>query len=584
MGKGNSKSAASRVPALPTFMAGMGQYVQKSVKGFLPGRGGRKLALRKISAFHAAKPGLSLGRVEQSQALLEGQFNNMGQVLDIGPWTEASPSRQFADWLHGFDWLADLLAVDSEAHHAKAQDYVDGWIETYGKGNVFAWKPERLARRLFNWLSYWSPALATAENDGQLNRRRASVVNQLTALRASLKSLPHGLARLQAGCALAMGGARMTDSQSQFLERGLDFLDAEISLQILPDGGHISRSPSQTAEALRLLLTLDSLLADRGVEGSKDLSRAIDRLSPMVEFFRQSNGTLSPFQGGGEWDSSDIAELLSVAPGSPKAFGYGPHTGYQRLASGGTIIIVDTGGAAPRPFDSNSHLSPLAIDLSTKEGIIFTSCGFNPEQADMWQRPVRAAAAHSTLILDNRSPGRLLISDWKRRIVGDVVEYDCGPVRASRKEQESGIWLESHHEGYMSDYGLAHRRRLFLPKDGDDIRGEDALFVPIGTAPLRRDEVPFHIRFHLHPNVRVSLSQDQSSALLVVEGKAGWRFRTDGGALALEDSVYLGRGRAPIKTQQIVITGEAFCDSDGESRSNRVRWSLRRLKAAEPKV
>ncbi len=582
MGTGNPKSAASRVPAFPTFIVGMRQYIQNSAKGFLPGRSGRKLALRKTSPFHPAKPTLSLGQTEKAQALLEGQFEYLGQILDVGPWTEASPSRQFADWLHGFDWLADLLSIDSEAHYAKAQAYVDGWIETYGKGNVFAWDSERLVRRMFNWLSLWSPALANAELDGQLDRRRASVVNQLTVLRSSLKSLPHGLARLQAGCALAMGGARITDSQSQFLERGLDFLDTEISLQILPDGGHISRSPAQTAEALRLLLTLDTLLADRGVEGSKDLSRAIDRLSPMVEFFRRSNGSLCPFQGGGEWDSAEVAKLLSVAPGSPKAFGYGPHTGYQRLSAAGTIVIVDTGGAAPRPFDSKSHLAPLAIDISTKDGNIFTSCGFNPEQADMWQRPVRAAAAHSTLILDSRSPGRLLVSDWKRRIVGDVVEYDCGPVRASRKEQETGIWLESHHEGYMSDYGLAHRRRLFLPKDGDDIRGEDALFVPVGTAPLRRDEVPFAIRFHLHPDVRVSLSQDQSSALLVVGGKAGWRFRTDGGALALEDSVYLGRGRAPIKTQQIVITGQAFCDSDGESRSNRVRWSLRRLKAAEP--
>jgi len=73
------------------------------------------------------------------------------------------------------------------------------------------------------------------------------------------------------------------------------------------------------------------------------------------------------------------------------------------------------------------------------------------------------------------------------------------------------------------------------------------------------------------------------AALLVVKGKAGWRFRTDGGQVSLEDSVYLATGISPVKTQQLVIYGEAFCDSDGESRSNRVRWSFRKLKPAEDK-
>lgn len=537
--------------------------------------------MRKPGSFHPAKTALSLGNADKGAELLDGRFHFAGQLLDVGPWTEPSPSRRFADWLHGFDWLQDLLAIDSELHHLQARLYVDGWVETYGKGNEFAWAGERLARRLFNWLSLWAPALATAESEQIIERRRASVVAQLNALRQSLKSLPPGLPRLQAGCALAMGGARLADGKSQMMERGLDFLDAELLLQILPDGGHITRSPANTAEALRLLLTLDTLLADRGVEGSQELSRAIDRLAPMVAFFSRAGGELAPFHGGGEWDVDDIAEILSTAPGDPKPFSYCPHTGFQRLSAGGTVLLVDAGPAPIRPYDTQTHLAPLAIDLSTPEGSMVTSCGFNPEQPEAWARPVRAAAAHSTLILDGRSPGRLLSSGWKRDVVGDAVEREAGPVRASRKEQSSGIWLESHHEGYMGDYGLAHRRRLFVPKDGSDVRGEDSLFAPVGIPPLRRDRVPFAVRFHLHPDVRVSLSQDQSSALLVVGGKAGWRFRTDGESVKLEDSVYLGTGSAPIKTQQIVVYGNAFCDSDGETRSNRVRWSIRRLKPVE---
>jgi len=195
--------------------------------------------------------------------------------LDVGPWTTPSPSRRFAVWLHEFDWLHDLLAGNSEAHFAKARYYVDGWIDTYGKGNEFVSDPARLSQRVFNWLALWSPALLTSGpvdkdldlngRDHLLDRRRASVLRQLTLLRGSIKAVPPGLPRLTAGCALAMGGARTAEGRSQFLERGLDILDAELPKQILPDGGHISRSPESCVIALRQLLTLDSLLADRGL-------------------------------------------------------------------------------------------------------------------------------------------------------------------------------------------------------------------------------------------------------------------------------------------------------------------------------
>jgi len=587
MAKSSHPSVQTRV-STPLTAYG---YLAKRLRMVLPAGSARKLSSRTPAPFHEAKPSFTMGDAKKADDLLAGRFHFAGQLLDVGPWTTAAPSRRFAIWLHEFDWLNDLLAGKSEMHSAKACHYVDGWIDTYGKGNEFVSDPTRLSRRLFNWLALWSPALSASgpediqlnDKDRLLNRRRSSVLRQLTLLRGSLKSVPPGLPRLTAGCALAMGGARLAEGRTQFLERGLDMLDTELPIQILPDGGHISRSPETCVMALRQLLTLDSLLADRGLEGSRELSRAIDRLAPMVAFFRRAGGELAPFHGGSEIEASDIAIILRKAPGEPKAFGYGPHVGFQRLDANGTVALIDTGEAAPRPFDLKAHLAPLALDLSTPEGPLITACGFSEEQPENWARPIRSAAAHSTLILDNRSPGRLLTSDWKRRTIGDAVDHVAGPVKATRKEQESGIWLESHHEGYLGDYGLAHRRRLFMPRDGHDIRGEDSLFAPIGTVPIRRDQVPFAIRFHIHPKVRVSLSQDKSSALLVVNGKAGWRFRTDGGQVSLEDSVYLATGISPVKTQQLVIYGEAFCDSDGESRSNRVRWSFRKLKPAEDK-
>ena len=142
-----------------------------------------------------------------------------------------------------------------------------------------------------------------------------------------------------------------------------------------------------------------------------------------------------------------------------------------------------------------------------------------------------------------------------------------------------GIWLEATHDGYRKRFGLSLRRRVFLAADGGDLRGEDGLFRPVEDGPPEDPEkrYTFAIRFHLHPEVRASLSRDAMSALLVQPNGEGWRFRTDGGTVRLERSVYLGAGAPPQRTTQLVVSGDAEPYGGGDRPPNRVRWAFQRL-------
>jgi uncharacterized heparinase superfamily protein len=62
----------------------------------------------------------------------------------------------------------------------------------------------------------------------------------------------------------------------------------------------------------------------------------------------------------------------------------------------------------------------------------------------------------------------------------------------------------------------------------------------------------FAIRFHIHPDVRVSPSQGGGVLLKLPNGE-GWRFRT-GAQLTVEESVYLG-GDTVRRTEQLVLSG-----------------------------
>ena len=542
------------------------------------------MATGKPTVFHDIRPSYRYGDKKKSESLLKGHFDYAGQTLDVGsqgdPWTVAVPSARFAAWLHSFSWLNDLAVSKDKNAAIRARGLVDKWIAVYGKWNSFAWSPDILADRLFHWLALWSPLLSGDNLSEIAQMRRASVLRQLKRLRKVYRRTTPGLSRLKAAAVLAMGGARLKDKSDGFLGRGLDWLDDEIELQILPDGGHISRMPEQAVKSLEILLTLDSLLQSRGVEGSRAMNRAIDRLAPVMAFFTAADGKLVSFNGSGEGDPKRLAAIKKAAPKTTsKPFGYCPHTGYQRIEAEGTVLMVDTGETTPHPFDGQAHLAPLAFELSTQLGRLVVNCGWNDQQPFNFRRPVRATAAHSSLTLDDQSAGTLLKEGLGTKYLGEAVAVAARPVSATRKEQVSGTWLETSHEGYREETGLSHRRRFYMSIEGDDIRGEDSLFVPLGSVPVSHAEIPFQISFHFHPDVRVSLSQDQQSALLVQNGKAGWRFRTDGGPLSLEDSVYLGAGHKPVKCQQIIISGNAFCDSNGETRSNRVRWSFRKLEA-----
>ena len=550
----------------------MGRTISGATASLFPARkfAGRAPKLNSIT------PPPAYGDKALGTELLAGRWAFANQSVDVGahghPFSVSMPSERFAGWVHDFDWLDDLLAVSGGAE--KAGQLTAQWAGAFTGGNSFVFAPDRLARRGLNWGRVLS---ALPDPTGQLAARYAG---QMRLLRRAMKRFSPGLPQLRAQAALVIFGARLSNKAKTVLARALDGLDEEIALQILADGGHISRSPMATLDALDILLGVDRILQAAGLEGSRVLGRAIDRLVPMVATLRHTDGGLAVFHGGHEGNPNRVSSLMQSRGGEagPQPFAYGPHTGYHRLDAGESVVLIDTQGVAPRPHDLESHLAPLAMEISTAEGRLLVNCGWHPGAAPDWRRPVRSSAAHSTLTLADRSPGEILKEGFMANALGAVVAKNSGVVRARRKEQTSGIWLESSHFGYKDAHGLVHRRRLFVGEDGGDIRGEDSLFVPMGTVPLSRETVPFALRFHFHPDVRVSLAQDLLSALLVQNDRSGWRFRTDCGPLAIEPSVYLGGGARPVRCQQLVISGKALSDGDGQGRDNRVRWSLRRLR------
>jgi uncharacterized heparinase superfamily protein len=220
-------------------------------------------------------------------------------------------------------------------------------------------------------------------------------------------------------------------------------------------------------------------------------------------------------------------------------------------------VVADCGRPAPAGFDAHAHAGTLGFEFSVGPERMIVNCGAHRGVPE-WEAVQRTTAAHSTLVVEDTNSSTLLIQDGRP---GGLVRRPES-VTGFRDAVEGGVGLDMRHDGYVPDFGLVHRRRLFLNASGDELRGEDQL-IGDGTAA-------FTIRFHLHPSVRAALAQDGHAVLLRLPSGEGWRFRASDGDLSVSESVYLGQQNRIRRTQQVVVGGA----TEGEGVA--IRWSLRR--------
>jgi uncharacterized heparinase superfamily protein len=218
--------------------------------------------------------------------------------------------------------------------------------------------------------------------------------------------------------------------------------------------------------------------------------------------------------------------------------------------------------------------------MSSGRHRLIVNCGSAPLRGEEWLGLSRTTAAHSTVCVADRSSARFVKQRWAARVLGPRVADGPGKVRIERHESDLGALLTAAHDGYVPRFALVHERRLYLSVDGDDCRGEDRLLPPTRSSPRSRRPrrqpdgaaVPFAVRFHLHPDVRASLSRDGTRVLLMLPNGEGWQFRANRPDLSVEESIYCGGGEDVRRSRQIVLSGVAD-PAQGAS----VKWAFHRL-------
>jgi uncharacterized heparinase superfamily protein len=218
-------------------------------------------------------------------------------------------------------------------------------------------------------------------------------------------------------------------------------------------------------------------------------------------------------------------------------------------------VLLDVGAPPPQIHSTKAHAGCLSFEMSAGAQRLVVNCGAAAIPDGKWDSALRATAAHSTVTLADKSSAMFLQRGFLRRTLGPRLIAEHGEVLTRRNESAQGLLVEASHDYYVRRFGILHRRSLALSPKGLLLTGTDQL-IPAGPKSRKRAKAcPFAIRFHIHPDVRLSLAQGGGSVILKLPNGEGWRFRCSDGALSIEESVYLGGGSLR-RCEQLVISAK----------------------------
>jgi uncharacterized heparinase superfamily protein len=500
------------------------------------------------------------------ERLIAGRMIHAGHTAMTRDLDFAAPSHP-AEWrayAHGWGWLRHLAAAapDREAGAKIAEPLVARWLAQFDAFEAEAWAPGPTGRRILMAAAH-APLVLSSRDQVY----RSALLNGLGRWarhldRAAFR-LPDGIDKAAALTGLYAAGLLIPGGTAR-AEAAVASLAVLMETLVLPDGGIGTRAPIDGIDLAELLLFAEAAAKTAGIRAPVAIVEALQRLVPHLRGLALGDGHIGAWGGGTVIPKArlDRTAKLAGVPGLAKA---GRWSGYNRLAAGKTVLVIDAGPPPLARLANGGHAQTLAFEMSDGADRLIVNCG-GARGATAALPPALAAglrttAAHSTLVVADTNSTRILDGGGLGKGVAEVI--------SKRQESEEGQWLEASHDGYVRRYGLLHLRRLYLSPTGTDLRGEDRL-EPVGQGLTRSRSTRFDLRFHLGPGVEATQTADGAGALLKLPQGRVWAFKAVGGTVAIEPSLFIDAEGALHRTAQLVISGETT------KRHAAIAWSLKR--------
>lgn len=509
-------------------------FFQRSVSGLRLG----SQHVVKIAGLGAEFQPLRFGDAALAHAMARGKFafggmtvtGTTAQIFSLKP-----PNAHWASGLHGLEWLRHFVASDQELHRIVARALVMKWGELSKK----RW-PVRTQIRALISLSLSARFLVGdypsefADCFYALIERHIRQVQSLRPAHPSVR-LHQVLALLYASLAFSGTNTLRETASAKFC--------AIVDQIILPDGGHVSRNPSDLLDCLLDLIPVRDAMFANHEAVPHAMAAAVERMMPMLRMLSHGDHGLAGFQGCLATQSNRTKSLLEHDRVQGRPLALAPHSGYCRLVHGTGVLIMDVGV-------SRQCNSALALEFSDGLHRILANCGSPKSGSAAWQIAAADIAAHNTL-----------------EVVGFTQRTSASPI-VEVASSSQGTLVNCQNTISGNSERIFHAREVFLADDGRALQGEDRI-IRTSMQKSKAGNLEYVLRFHLHPTVKISSRQKDGRIILALPNRTSWQFSSLGGHMTVEESVSLGGEFGPRRTHQIVIRGNT-------EMADSVQWALRR--------
>ncbi len=417
------------------------------------------------------------------QAMSEWEPHIARQIIELGdvrfvrdkqdaeidlPWWRCEIGRReifnasYCEFLN-----VDLTGVMDRDLLRKSVQLALSWCNQNPSGHEMGWHPFFLSLRIVNWLKYLMRNSAAAEKLGEgahLQRVMSSLRIQVLSLESRLERELLANHLLKNAKALIFAGSWLNAPESpRWRKLGERLLREQISEQILPDGGHIERSPMYHTWILDHMIDIRNLFLSRPPDDARcarDVADCIDRMARYLAQITHPDGEiplLNDSQLGVTRPTAQVLAESGLAPNEPNVSetelrvlndsGYG----VLRDRSSNSFLIFDCGPLGPEYQPGHGHCDVLTYELSLQGQRAIVDTGVSSYEPSPERHYERSTAAHNTVRVDGQEQAEI----WASFRVGRRPSVS----RIQSGSFNEGQFVQGEHFGYRH-LGISHSRAI----------------------------------------------------------------------------------------------------------------------------
>jgi uncharacterized heparinase superfamily protein len=523
----------------------------------------------KSSNYNVSLGGIQPHRIYESSNifLIQDLINNDPIILNsvrkytTNVWKITNLEEDKIKKLHNFCWLP---ALNIKTEKELGCLILDQWINNFSNYNEKYWTLDVVTMRLIYWISSYEIIF---KNSDLIFRSKVinNIVKQTKHLFKNISLVNSGVDKIKSLAALILVGNSF-EQYEEYTQYGLKNLEDELGSFINKDGFVKSKNPEDLFWALYFLVLIKEWLTLSRKQTPAFINIYINSLGICFKFLRFSNGDLPLFNGANHINTEKFYEFL-------ESRGYefenmeNIFCGYAKIKSKKIELFIDANNPSSMLHSRNYQAGPLSFELASNGIKFISNSGSGKNLGEELSYLSSSTAAHSTLTINDTSSCIFQKNALIRKYFGNSLIEKHNIFKTEFKNDKEFIQCIIAHDGYEKRFKILHERQITLFKSKNHIEGIDSL----KCKSLENKNLTFSVRFHIHPDIRITKTMGNDILLSSSEGE-GWIFRSPQIPTKIEKNLYFGNPDNIKESSFILLEGNI------ENENTNIIWHLEKAK------